>query len=60
MEKSAMKEPKAKITVSVDVSLIVWIDEKVKEGIFKSRSEGIQRCIGHAQLHELASDLGRV
>jgi len=40
-----MKEPKAKITISVDVSLIVWIDEKVKEGVFKSRSEGIRRCI---------------
>ena len=37
--------PKAKISVSMDVDLILWVDEQVEKGVFKSRSEAIQRCV---------------
>ncbi len=37
--------PKAKISISMDVDLILWIDEQVEKGVFKSRSEAIQRCV---------------
>jgi len=36
--------PKAKISVSMEVELIRWIDEQVGNGVFRSRSEGIERC----------------
>jgi len=38
---------KAKITVSIDIELILWVDQQVKKGTFKSRSQGIQRCMEH-------------
>ena len=37
--------PKAKISVSLDVDLILWVDDQVEKGVFKSRSEAIQRCM---------------
>lgn len=37
--------PKAKISVSMDVNLILWVDKQVKRGVFKSRSQGIEQCI---------------
>jgi len=48
-----MKDPKAKITVSIDVSLIVWIDDQVKKGVFKSRSESIQHYILAAYMTDM-------
>ena len=37
--------PKAKISVSMDVDLILWVDRQVEKGVFKSRSEAIQHCV---------------
>jgi len=37
--------PKAKISVSMDVNLILWVDKQVKKRVFKSRSQGIEYCI---------------
>jgi metal-responsive CopG/Arc/MetJ family transcriptional regulator len=32
---------KTRISISIDSSLLKWIDQKVEEGIFASRSHGI-------------------
>ena len=37
--------PKAKISVSLDVDLIMWVDEQVEEGVFKNRSQGIEQIL---------------
>ena len=37
--------PKAKVSVSLDVDLIAWIDRQVEEGRFESRSEGVEYCM---------------
>lgn len=36
---------KAKISVSMDVDLILWMDDQVEKGVFKSRSQGVEHCI---------------
>ena len=37
--------PKAKISISIDVDLIVWMDKQVEKGLFKSRSDAVQHCV---------------
>lgn len=37
--------PKAKISVSLDVELIVWVDRQVEKRVFKNRSEGIEHIL---------------
>ena len=37
--------PKAKISISIDVDIIYWLDKQVKKGLFRSRSEAFQRCL---------------
>ncbi len=34
--------PKAKISVSLDVELIMWVDRQVEKGVFRNRSQGIE------------------
>lgn len=37
--------PKAKISVSMDVDIILWVDKQVEKGVFESRSQGVEHCI---------------
>jgi len=37
--------PKAKISVSLDVDLIMWVDEQVEKGVFKNRSQGLEQIV---------------
>ena len=37
--------PKAKISVSLEVDLIVWLDEQVEKGVHKNRSQGVEHAI---------------
>jgi len=37
--------PKAKISVSLDVDLIMWVDEQVEKGVFKNRSQAIEQIL---------------
>ena len=37
--------PKAKISVSLEVDLIVWLDEQVEKGVCKNRSQGVEHAI---------------
>ena len=36
---------KAKISVSLDVEVILWVDKQVRKGVFKSRSQGIEQIV---------------
>lgn len=36
---------KAKISVSLDVELIKWLDKQVKQKVFKNRSQGINQIV---------------
>ena len=38
--------PKAKISVSLDVELILWVDKQVEKGLFKNWSQGIEHIGG--------------
>lgn len=37
--------PKAKVTVSLGIKHIVWLDKEIEKWTFANRSEGIQHCI---------------
>jgi len=37
--------PKAKISVSLDVEVILWVDKQVRKGVFESRSQGIEQIV---------------
>lgn len=37
--------PKVKITVSLDIDYVIWLDKEVDKGKFVNRSEAIQYCI---------------
>ena len=37
--------PKAKISVSLDVEIILWVDKQVRKGVFESRSQGIEQIV---------------
>jgi len=39
------KTAKAKISISLDVDLIKWVDEFVKAGIYTNRSEAIEQLL---------------
>lgn len=36
---------KAKISVSLDVEVILWVDKQVRKGVFESRSQGIEQIV---------------
>jgi metal-responsive CopG/Arc/MetJ family transcriptional regulator len=36
---------KAVLNVTVPPDLVEWLDTKVKEGVFSSRSHGVMRCL---------------
>jgi hypothetical protein len=36
---------KAILNVTVFPESVEWLDKKVKEGVFSSRSHGVQRCL---------------
>jgi Arc/MetJ-type ribon-helix-helix transcriptional regulator len=36
---------KAKISVSMEVDLILWVDRLVERGVFDNRSQGIEHCV---------------
>jgi len=40
-----MSPPKVKVTISLDIMYIAWLDKEVEKGTFTNRSEGIQHCI---------------
>ncbi|MDW8045470.1 MAG: ribbon-helix-helix domain-containing protein, partial [Nitrososphaerota archaeon] len=37
--------PKVKITISLDIDDVVWLDKEVDKGKFMNRSEAVQYCI---------------
>jgi len=37
--------PRAKITVSLPIGIIEWLDGKVKDGTFRNMSDGVECCI---------------
>jgi len=37
--------PKAKISVSLDVEVILWVDKQVRKNVFESRSQGIEQIV---------------
>ena len=36
---------KAKISITLDVELVKWLDDQVKQGVFKNRSQGINHIM---------------
>jgi len=40
--------PKVKITISIEVDLVKWLDEQVAKGHFSNRSEAAESCIKKA------------
>ena len=49
MKKDEFKE---RITVTIDKELLEWIDKKVKEKIFASRSHGLEFLIKQKMIQE--------
>ena len=47
-----MRSKKLKISVSVDASLIDWIDKKVDDFTFQNRSDGLEKAIYKLKLEE--------
>ena len=43
--KLAKKKQTKRIQVTIDVSLLTWIDSIVKKGIFRTRSHGVTYCV---------------
>ncbi len=43
--KQAKKKQSKRIQITIDVSLLAWIDSIVKKGIFRTRSHGVTYCI---------------
>ena len=41
--------PKAKISISMDIDLIKWIDDQVRKGNYSSRSEAIEQIVRKAR-----------
>ena len=39
------KKKTKRIQVTIDVSLLSWIDSVVKKGIFRTRSHGVTYCV---------------
>jgi metal-responsive CopG/Arc/MetJ family transcriptional regulator len=47
-EKKPENGLKERITITIDKELLDWIDKKVEERIFASRSHGLEFLINHA------------
>ena len=43
--KQTKKKQTKRIQVTIDVSLLAWIDSIVKKGIFRTRSHGVTYCV---------------
>ncbi len=40
-----MRSKKVKISVSLDASLIEWIDKKINDFTFQNRSDGLEKAL---------------
>lgn len=49
-----MRSKKIKISVSLDASLIDWVDKKVDDFTFQNRSDGLEKAV-----YKLKTDLDR-